>query len=93
MRSNAVGGGVTYFELGVGWCSYDASTSVPFEGASPFLAPKCFDPEIALRAIQKLCLPRYGLIHTVVHISVADRHRIHADPETTFHVDADPDPT
>ncbi len=27
MRSNAVGGGgYLYFKLGVGWCSYDAST-------------------------------------------------------------------
>ncbi len=26
MRSNAVGGGVLYFKLGVGRCSYDAST-------------------------------------------------------------------
>jgi hypothetical protein len=26
MRSNAVGGGLLYFELGVGGCSYDAST-------------------------------------------------------------------
>ncbi len=27
MRSKDVGGGgVTYFKLGVGWCSYDAST-------------------------------------------------------------------
>jgi hypothetical protein len=31
MRSNAVGGGVTYFKLGVGWCSYDASTLYKFE--------------------------------------------------------------
>ena len=23
------GGGVTYFKLGVGWCSYDASTGLP----------------------------------------------------------------
>jgi hypothetical protein len=29
MRSNAVGG-VTYFKLGVGWCSYDASTKRSF---------------------------------------------------------------
>ncbi len=27
MRSNGVGGGgLLYFKLGVGWCSYDAST-------------------------------------------------------------------
>ena len=32
MRSNAVGGGggLLYFELGVGWCSYDASTNYNF---------------------------------------------------------------
>jgi hypothetical protein len=37
MRSNAVGGGgVTYFKLGVGWCSYDASTSEHF-AILPFL--------------------------------------------------------
>ncbi len=30
MRSNAVGG-VTYFKLGVGWCSYDASTEFHFD--------------------------------------------------------------
>ncbi len=31
MRSNAVGGGgVTYFNLGVGWCGYDASTLEEF---------------------------------------------------------------
>jgi hypothetical protein len=30
MRSNAVGGGgVLYFKLGVGRCSYDASTGLP----------------------------------------------------------------
>jgi len=30
MRRNALGGGVTYFKLGVGWCSYDASTEGHF---------------------------------------------------------------
>ncbi len=30
MRSNAVGGRLMYSELGVGWCSYDASTYVTF---------------------------------------------------------------
>ena len=31
MRSNAVGGGggILYFKLGVGRCSYDASTGLP----------------------------------------------------------------
>jgi hypothetical protein len=30
MRSNAVGGGVLYLKLGVGGCSYDASTTPQF---------------------------------------------------------------
>ncbi len=29
MRSNAVGGRLMYSGLGVGWCSYDASTGLP----------------------------------------------------------------
>jgi hypothetical protein len=29
MRSNAVGGGDSYFMLGVGGCNYDASTGGP----------------------------------------------------------------
>jgi hypothetical protein len=40
MRSNAVGGGgLMYSELGVGWCSYDASTVLDLKVLSTEMDP------------------------------------------------------
>jgi hypothetical protein len=67
MRRNALGGGgVTYFKLGVGWCSYDASTEGHFLIFDPALwsvAPHTF-------SLVQPCVNNYTVVYTHKQYSI-----------------------